>query len=357
MQALQNNAGAFAGKTYRHSTAVAACVIAILAFAGFAGAAEVRLHDVYSQTGSYSVANLGAGNVIGGETTLGTFDAPRTGVAKAYLYWLGSNQPHDNYATDDTITFNAVPTNPRLRNLVGVPVTADTTMTVEFEKPLTPGSYYWNANHRAFVADVTQLIQPGDFTYSISDFDMDAEFGVGLQIVYEDDQSGADVTIYQGHDFAFRNWADAGELNRTYVLHHTFEPVDFDRELTATFFVGGAADDDRTDQLWFETGAVQDKALLPEELTFGNPNSLVINTHPLDGTDGNEWDTVVATVMIPAGSNFAAFQFESGGGTGTNPLPESFSWLSASMKMTQVPEPSALALLGLGAVTMLRRRR
>ena len=314
-------------------------------------AAEMALQDVYSVSGAYSVFHAGAGDVIGGATELGAFGPQGRNVAKAYLYWSGNNWPQGDFSGDGTITF----TSENLGGTVDSVIVADTSSTIEFEKPLTPGTYFWDANVRMFVADVTQYITLGYTNYSISGFDMDAELGAGLQIVYTDPGEGGDVTIYQGNDFAYRDWPGGGELNRTNVLNHTFKPSEVDRVLEAVFFVAGGSDLDRPDQLWSQVGEHDDPAGLPSELTTGNPLASVLIDNPLQGADGDAWDTVTTSVVIPAGSTFASFQFESGGGSGAHPLPESFNWMSASF--TMVPEPASLVLLALGGVSLLRWRK
>jgi len=190
--------------------------------------------------------------------------------------------------------------------------------------------------------------------YAISDFAMDDPLGVGLQIVYEDDSLPAqDLTIYQGHDYAFRDWPDGGELNRTHVLAHTFDPADEDRQVEATFFLAGAFGTHRSARLWYASGEHDSASDLPVEL-ITNGFGTVLDSAPLVGGDGNAWDTLTEMVTIPAGATYVSFQFESGDGT-LGDWPESFSWVSTSIAM--VPEPTTLSLLALGGASLLRRRR
>jgi hypothetical protein len=313
-------------------------------------AAEVALFETWRDTGNYRVFNNGVGvSSTGGDGTIENVNI--TGpVAKAYLYWIGANIPAADVSTDDTVYFG-------VEGMPGTDVMADNSYVIPFERPFAPGAFFWNANHSAFVADVTQLIQPGMNNYSITEFDMDIEFGVGLQVVYEDDSAPlSEIAIHQGHDFAFLGWNNAEELNRTDVVTHTFAPTDFDRVLQVTFFSGGGEDTDRPDQLWSLTGIHDDPGDLPDELITNNLGN-VIDTNPLEADNGEEWDTVVKEVLIPAGETFASFQFESGGGSGTNTPPESFSILSATFNMRAIPEPGTVLLLGSGALVLLRRRR
>jgi len=310
-------------------------------------ASEVRLHEVFSATGQYGIHNSGVGDLVDGTATMHDVTIPGR-VETAYLYWVGSNQPHDDVGSDANITLTSSASS-------RAAVTADVEWAVDFEKPWDPGHYLWDANHIAFVADVTDLVSVGTFDYTISDFDMDAEFGVGLQVVYEDDSLPvSNVTVHQGHDFAYSGWPSAGELNRTHVLTHTFEPSDHERTLEASFLVAGGEPTDRPDQLWFDTGTHVTEEDLPAELITTGLGE-VIDANPLEGTDGATWDTVIKEVMVPAGATYVAFQFESGGGTGTGSPAESFSWVSGSFAM--VPEPTMLVLLLLGIPLVTQRRR
>ncbi|MCB9865742.1 MAG: PEP-CTERM sorting domain-containing protein [Phycisphaerales bacterium] len=337
------------GENRRTGTAILACATALAIGASAAHAAEVSLFEAWRDTGNYRVYVDGLG--LHDDSGTGTFQDVLVGgpVAKAYLYWIGANTPATDTATDPTVTLTR-------QGAAGAPVNADATYVVPFENPNAPGSYYWNANHSVFVADVTQLIMEGNYDYTVSDFDMDQEYGVGLQIVYQDDNAAlTDVAIHQGHDYAFANWVGGGELNRTDVVTHTFDPAPFTRVLEVTFFVGGGEHSNRPDQLWMLTGTSDGRDPLPTELITNNLGD-VIDPNPIEAEQNEEWDTIVKKIVIEPGQNYAAFQFQSGGGTGQG-LPESFSWISATFAMRAVPEPATALLLGAGALVVCRRRR
>jgi uncharacterized membrane protein len=330
------------------STQWVAAVAALGLLASAAVAAEVRLTPAYSVSGNYGLAYAGVGDLTSGAGTLSPGPVIGT-VDKAFLYWSGANLPHDNVGQDDTVTFG-------LQGLPGTSLTADLTLITDFEKPFAPGTYFWDANVIGYVEDVTTLVSPGTNVYEFSDFDMDAEFGAGLQIIYQDDSLPVrDITVYQGNDFAFRDWPGGEELNRTWVLAHEFAPEPFDREVEVVFFLSGGAVEARQDQLWFQTGTHGHPGELPEEIVNGAFAS-VLDSNPVTGNVGNDFDVLVKTVTLPAGNTYVAFQFQSGGGSGDPALlPESFNLLAATVSV--VPEPATLALLGFGALTTLRRRR
>jgi len=338
------------GKNRTSSTRATLLAIGLF-WSGTAYAAEQPLFEVWRDTGPYRVYAYGFGTYASGGN--GTFQDVAVGgpVAKAYLYWIGANLPAVDTATDSNITFTR-------QGEPGIGVQADDIYIVPFERPLAPGTYFWNANHSLFIADITDLIDEGTFDYSISDFDMDQEYGVGLQIVYQDRQAdpNTEVAILQGHDYAFSGWPNGGELNRTDVAAHTFEPAPVDRVLEVTFFMGGGEATDRPDQLWFLTGTYEDRSQLPTELITNNLGT-VLDSNPIEAVDDEEWDTITKKIIIPAGDTFAAFQFQSGGGSGQGTPPESFSWISATFAMRAIPEPGTALLLGAGALAALRRRR
>ncbi len=332
-----------------HSAGKGILAVAIgLGLAGTAVAAEIPLQEAWSGYGPYAVVNTGVGvRDTGGTGTMS--DVTVTGqVQKAWLYWVGSNVPHSDILKDPVVTLTR-------SGSPGQSVTADVTAIVEFEVPWQPGNYYWDANHIAYWADVTDLVATGTWDYTISDFVMDKTHGAGLQIVYADDSLPAqNVSIFQGHDYAFAGWQNAGELSRTWVTSYTFAPAAYDRVLDAAFLVAGGEGTDRPDQLWYDVGTHVTEADLPVELITNNTGT-VLDTNPLEGLDGNEWDTVIKSVLIPAGATYAAFQFQSGGGTGTGRPSESFSWVASSFSL--IPEPASLVLLAFGAMAVARRSR
>ncbi|MBN1512141.1 MAG: PEP-CTERM sorting domain-containing protein [Phycisphaerae bacterium] len=324
-------------------------VVAIgLGLAGTAVAAEIPLQEAWSGYGPYAVVNTGVGvRDTGGTGTMSNV-AVSGQVQKAWLYWVGENIPHTDLAKDSMVTLTR-------SGSAGQSVTAETSSVIQFEVPWQPGNYYWDAARIAYWADVTDIVAAGTFDYTVSDFVMDDSLGVGLQIVYADETLPAqNLSIYQGHDYAFAGWQNAGELNRTNVVTYEFAPAAYDRILDAAFMLAGGEDQntDRPDQLWYDVGTHETEVDLPAEL-ITNGLGTVLDANPLNANSGNEWDTVTKSVLIPAGATYASFQFESGGGTGLGHPKESFSWITSSFSL--VPEPASLVLLAFGAMAVVRR--
>jgi hypothetical protein len=322
--------------------------VGVLILAAPASAVEMQLAPAYSVTGHYAVLTSGVGGLTGGNGTMTPGNIPGS-INKSFFHWSGVNLPHDVVLPDSAVTLT--------RHGPGTfepnSVVASTITPIEFEMPFSPGNFYWDAVNISYTADVTSLVTPGDFQYDISDFDMSDESGAALQTVYQDASLPLqEITIYNGADFAYANWAGGGELNRTHVLSHTFAPAAVARTLHLDFIVANGATSARPDQLWFQTGT----GVAPTELV-NSASAVVLNANPLNGNDGEDWDTVRQTVTVPAGATFVSFQFQSGGGTGDqNLLPESFTWLSAALSFSVVPEPASLSLLIGGALAMGMRR-
>ncbi len=339
----------FISRSVLHSAGKGILAVVIgLGLAGTAVAAEVPLQEAWSGYGPYAVVNTGVGvRDTGGTGTMA--DVTVSGqVQKAWLYWVGENIPHTDIAKDSIVTLTR-------SGSAGQGVTADVTSVIQFEVPWQPGNFYWDAARIAYWADVTDLVAAGTFDYTVSDFVMDESLGVGLQIVYADDSLPAqDVSIFQGHDYAFAGWQNAGELNRTNVVTYEFAPAPYDRVLDAAFMLAGGENTDRPDQLWYDVGTHETEADLPTELITSGVGA-VLDPNPLNANSGNEWDTVIKSVIIPAGATYASFQFESGGGIGTGSPKESFSWITSSFSL--VPEPASLVLLAFGAMAVVRRSR
>lgn len=306
-------------------------------------AVEMPLTQAWSAMGNYGTVHAGVGTLLtDGTGTISGVTVPGT-VTKAFLYWVGRNGPATDLSSDPTITLTR-------SGDAGISVTADVMTDVS----LLP---YWNHNHIAFIADVTDYVAAGTFDYMISDFHMSsAEYGVGLQIVYEDaGLPETEVSIFQGHDFAYRNWAGPEGLDVTSVVNYTFEPTDHDRVLDLAFIVAGGEATVRSEQLWFATGTHDVPGDLPTELVTSGLGT-VLDSDPLVAGDGQTWDTWTGQIVVPAGSTYASFQFESGGGSNPSIQPESFSWVSASFQLG-IPEPATLAFFTFGTVIVIRSRR
>ncbi len=268
-------------------------------------------------------------------------------VLKAYLYWGGVNTPY-SHPGDDLVTFT--------RNGQSA-----TNFSADFGRHIDL-SDHWDANHMACIADVTSLIAVGTYDYTVSDYLMQAKnFGVGLQIVYEENSMPAsDITIYQGADFAFAgdNWNSTAVFHGTVPLVHELIATDYERQLKATFFVGDAANTwpgtnrQRPDSLWYKTG----NALVPDRNALSLVDDLFATelVNPLHSTSGAQWDTVVQVINLPAGHTWVAFEFESGDGSGSN-MSSSFTWTATTLEV--VPEPATLLLLLIGGGLLLIRRK
>jgi hypothetical protein len=168
----------------------------------------------YAGEGHYAIAANGVG-MLDSSTGDISLALPGTAVQAAFLYWSGT-APMDG--GDDTITFA------RDGAVVAPNLTADTSYGPSF---WYDGFYYF-----VWVVDVTQYVQVGDHTYTVSEFDgnMRRRDGAGLMVVYEDASLPTSaVVILDGLDRFYRGWGE-GARGESAVNCAVFDLPAADRE-------------------------------------------------------------------------------------------------------------------------------
>lgn len=330
-----------------------ACFAALVCFGIWAGstrAAEIDYPLSPSDTFSGNIgiihSAIGAAELVSTVTMTNVAVPANADILKAYLYWGGVNLPSSALG-DDQVTFTRI-------GQSGSNVSADFLRRINL-------SDHWDANHMICISDVTSMVAAGTFDYQVSNFLMDDKnFGVGLQIVYEDESlPQQDITLYQGADFAFAGdrWDTTDVYHNTVPVVQTVSAADTDRQVNATFFAGDAminwpgTTKLRPDSLWYKTGS--GSAPDPGTLNLVNDPMATMVFNPLVSINGAEWDTVVQGLNLPVGDTWVAFQFESGDGTGTE-LSSSFTWMSASVEI--VPEPATMCMFSLAGLILIRRK-
>ena len=122
-----------------------------------------------------------------------------------------------------------------------------------------------------------------------------------------------------------------------------------DRTLDYTFIVGdvdiSALPTLRPNAIWYQTRS----GALPGALV-NQPGATEIGGQPFNSNDGDEWDTYVNSLTVPAGDTFACFQIESI--SDDPPLNgASFIWLAGGATIrapTVAPTPTAVPSSGGG---------
>ncbi len=201
-------------------------------------------------------------------------------VVKAVLYWAGRNYPCVQdmaggctlTGEDQELLFN------------GVPITG-TVIGTEINKfgatELT--------NNIGYKADVTSTVQAagtGLLSFSIADGDA-ADFaeldGATLFVVYTDPSEDRQfkLIIFEGLDFAYAPANPAPEARITTPIAFMYDP----------------ADEDRTAELFIAAGSA-DLPTRPDRIDISDNPSI---TDQLNGTQGAQWDNLVAEIDIPSG--------------------------------------------------------
>jgi len=233
-------------------------------------------------------------------------------VAQAILYWNGEGTP----AGDDTVTVD------------GISVTGD----------LIGGpTFFFNFNGAVYSttyrADITAmgLVDAGANSLTIEDLNAGTfDNGAGLLVIY-DNGTTANIEINDGQDLAFIFFA--APIDAVVPQTFSYPASTFDRSADLTMFfasVGGAPGPRRPNRVVID---VDGGALPPLD-------------DPLGGFDGEEWDTLVVTVNIPAGSTELTVDAISWD-DGTSDLPASLTWIVAGLTVFETT-PGSCRMTGGG---------
>jgi hypothetical protein len=244
----------------------------------------------YEATGRYDIVAGGVGLY---ESNLGDIilDVPGS-VVKAYLYWSGFGSNDINI--DNTVIFT-----------VGSSVN---TLTADWTFGPDP---WWDGNyHKVYVEEVTSLILTGINTYTISDVNIEVNYGAGLMVVYEDTNLPYNlVQINDGLDAFHFRFSDPRGPNSD-VTSFDFGSASYDRYMDIILFVGGVQHDDRPNAIWYQSGT----GSKPDDLV-DDPDAIELDgppwPYPLGAYDGQMWDTYSRTVTVPKSNTWACVQIES----------------------------------------------
>ncbi len=288
----------------------------------------------YEAEGRYALVAGGVGmrDSPSGDIIL---DVPGT-VIQAYLYWGGYDD--EETGGDDTVSL-AVDGSP------ATSIIADDSY----------GPRPWSRYSRfIYVEDVTSLVQAGTHTYTVSEFDeMYFRDGAGLMVVYEDPNLLQNrVEIRDGLDRFYRWWYDPPDepIAEAAVTCFTFEAFPADRGMDITMFVGGVDISgqygERPDALWYRTGT--DAEPMPTDMIFENddtydPDAVLLQgppDYPFRSLDGEQWDTYINLIPIPAGDTWVCIQVESAEYLDYRPASGVGMALGASFEAAQLETPT-----------------
>ncbi len=219
-------------------------------------------------------------------------------VKQVLLYWEGQS-PNSG---DDTIT---VDSNPVTGTLIGGPTL-----------------FFSDKKSSTFRADITGLglVGPGSNSLEVAGLSFGfADNGAGVLVIFDDDGS-ADVQLRDGNDLAFINFAPP--LDTTVPQTYSFAPASSDRTATLAMFFSSVAGTVST------AGPLRPTTI---EITVDATLTQLINV--LDGSEGEEWNTLTVPVNIPAGKSSLTVQALSQDDGATGELPASFAWNAAALSV------------------------
>ncbi len=302
--------------------------------------------------GCYGAAVSGAGMWNGNATV--NIDVPGP-VVGAWLIWAGVNDLDDpgNPATNQ-LTVNGV-------TVTGNEIDHSTIASSN------PDWYQWRAD---IGPNGANLVHQGANTLNITEWWPLPDYrrnGVSVMVLYDrgtctdPDQ----VTLFDGMDYVWWPAApqyDGGPLSQLHVF--TFDPAPMDRTATVTLnFAGtdhhaleegicrgvgiweaagtGTPPDAIVKTAWPRSVGINGGVLIADKPFATNPPCTPEITYPATdysgGYDGAEWSTATLKIVIPAGSEWVAFQIESEANQPPgNPGGESGAWVGGAL---QIPLP------------------
>lgn len=236
-------------------------------------------------------------------------NVPGTAIKQTLIYWQGHGGDVDTPATDDTITVNDIPI----------------TGTLIGEATLTRLDTYR--------ADITSLglVSLGPNTLSVSDMDFGPNgfnWGAGVMVIFEDGSS-SEIEIRDGSDFAYIR-AEVGPLRDTVPQTFFFSPTAADRIATLSMFFSSVAGEGSGG------GPLRPTSI---EVTVGGSTTTFSNE--LGSSDGDEWDTFIRDITIPAEADQLTVQAFSRDDLHTGATPASLGWAAAGLSVPVSPAVDA----------------
>ncbi|MBI4602024.1 MAG: hypothetical protein HY721_08690 [Planctomycetes bacterium] len=155
--------------------------------------------------------------------------------------------------------------------------------------------------------------------------------GAGL-VVVADDGSSSSLEIRDGADFAY--WKFSPPVNTTARQKFGFPASNEARRGELVLIAG--------DHIGLDKGRKRPTTLeVAVEL-----GGLQVLDNPLQGADGDSWDTLSIPLLIPAGARSVEAQLFSDSRTGSLDSPSSFYWLFAALRIEGAAGPGVLAYSG-----------
>lgn len=183
---------------------------------------------------------------------------------------------------------------------------------------------HWSAAYRADITGLG-LVSAGSNSLEVSGLEFDqVNDGVGILVVY-DDGTESELALFDGLDLAFFDFKAPRDTTVPQVFTFTAESVERTADLSM-FFSSVAGQD----------FAGERPTAISVSIDDGTPTYY---SNLLASNDGEEWDTLVLEITIPAGATTVTVQALSADVDGTGNFPASFTWTVAALSVPLTPPP------------------
>jgi uncharacterized repeat protein (TIGR01451 family) len=238
------------------------------------------------------------------------FDVPAGAtVQQVLLYWEGQDFETDT-GGDDTIS-----------------VEGSTVTGTKIGGPI-----FWpdDGVSTTYRADITGLglVAPGSNTLTVGGLGDFTNFanGAGVLVIVDDGASPSSIEIRDGNDLAWIGWG--GVQQTTVAQTFTFDAASEARTASLSMFFSAVSGTNSS------AGNFRPTAI---DVTVGGVTTTFDNL--LDSIDGQEWDTLVLPVPIPANATTLTVQAFSVDNLNTGGLPASLTWNAAALSIPAIPAP------------------
>lgn len=214
-------------------------------------------------------------------------------IKQVLLYW---ECQHVVTGGDDTIVVNG-------NNINGTLIGGPTTF-------LTSGI----SQTSSYRADITSLslVNPGSNILYVDGLNCNgSNDGAGVLVIVDDGINTSEIQLRDGNDFAYHRFSSP--LNTTVPQTFTFSPVGSDRVAQLLIFVSSIG---------------QNRPNSIEISVNGNTNTY---SNQLNSSDGEQWDTLIIPVSVPAGNSMLTVQLFSRDDLNTGDDPASLVWIGAGL--------------------------
>lgn len=217
-------------------------------------------------------------------------------IKQVLLYWEGQ---HTTTSGDNTIEIN---NNIVTGTLIGGPTL-----------------FFYNVKSSTYRADISNLdlIQVGSNAITVKGLTFNYKNnGAGIIVIYENGKE-SNIQLRDGNDLAYYNFAPP--LDTTVEQNFTFEPETLSRAANLSMF--------------FSSIFVEGKQFRPNVIEIKVGNILTEKIDVLSSNNGQEWDTLIVPVDIPAGVTSLSVKALSKNKGTTNGDPASITWTVVALSV------------------------